>query len=208
MGAMLISKFVKSLVPRATSPPANDVTLQLVGPPAREPSPTKITTPQPSKYYQLGKQLAHSTRAPKLDPVIVKAMEEQVSAEALDETIPRFDRASFTDQRQLAEIESLDAELETIKDQCEIAEPEVRKREDDLAKCGGVRKYPAASPFFRWLATAAITLSVAPSIYGFFGGLFPLLKWVLAIGFGGAISLLIVTTILPDEQPAPEEEAK
>jgi hypothetical protein len=208
MTATLVNKFVKSFVRRPTPPPAKDTALQLVTVPALEPTPAKTPSAESSKYYVRGKQLALATRALKVDPLIVKALEEQVIADAVDETLPRFDRTNVTDQRQLAELEALDGELETVKYQCEIAEAEARKREDDLAKCGGVRKYPAAAPLFRWIATAAITLSVAPSIYGFFGGLFPLLKWILAVGFGGAISLLIVSTILPDDRPEPEEEAK
>ena len=81
-----------------------------------------------------------------------------------------------------------------------MAAAEERKRKDDLALCGGLRPYPAASPNFRWVAAAALTLSVAPSIYPFFGGMFALLKWVLAAGFGGSISLFMVTAILPDDR--------
>ncbi len=208
MGAMVISKFVKSFVGRPRPSTTTDVAPQLITVAARGPNPTQTSSGQPSKPYALGYELARQTRALKPDSAMLKALEEQVMALAVHETLPPFNLANLADKRTFARLEELDEELVRAMDDRDIAAAEVRKRSDDLAKCGGVRPYPVATSAFRWIATAAITLSVAPALYGFFGGLFPLLKWLLAIGFGGTISLLIVTAILPDDKPKDEENAK
>jgi hypothetical protein len=182
----------------------NAIVVQRAVTDSAEAKPAK--SPPRSDYYLAGDQIALVTRAQKIDQPILKALEERVGEHAVNSTVARFDAgASFTDGRKLMALEALDAEIETRDDATQLAFAEERKREDDLAKCGGSRPYPAASSLFRWVATTAITLSVAPSLYAFFGGIFVLLKWLLAIGFGGAIALFIVAAILPDEQPLPEE---
>ncbi len=189
-----LSTLFGGLVPR----PAKNAAVIEAQVRALEPASAK---PPPSNYYLAGRDLARQSRALKPDAQMLKLLEERVGEDALAAVLFRFDpAASFTDQRKLAQIEILGAELEAQKDAADLASAEERKRKDDLASCGGVRPYPAAGPFFRWVAAAALTLSVAPSIYPFFGGMFALLKWVLAAGFGGGISLFIVTAILPDDR--------
>jgi hypothetical protein len=197
---MKLPKFLKEFATMFHSPPAQPAKAPAaseIAPAAEETLPAK---PQRSPYFQLGYKMARDSGALKLDAAYLKLLEEQVGAQAEMQGVARFDHTSNpADRRKLEALDALDEEFETRQHDCEMAAAELRKRADEVAKLGGLRPLRAPTQEFRALAAIALTISLASTLYVFFGGLFALMKWTLAIGFGFAISMMIVAAILPDD---------
>jgi hypothetical protein len=211
-----IAKFLKT-VGRVLKPPTREPVPQPVLLPTPTPQaeprfiPAKVTVePEPptssrerliAKCHVMGKELARVTKGLKPDAVVLKALEERAVAISLAEILPSFGPAdNLIDRRTEARIAALDAELAEGDDECKIAAAHSRRRQEELAKHAPYTHRPAASDLFRWTAALGITISLAPTIHDLLSGMFPLLKWVVAMGFGASFALFIVVAILADEQ--------
>jgi hypothetical protein len=119
---------------------------------------------------------------------------------------PRSEQTDELDRDQLKQLNDRRDSLGRAEERLLNANVEVRKCEAALAALAPLGMYPMVSPAFRWTAVAGLTLSLAPAVHDLLPGIVdPLLVWILAIGFAGAVGALVILGILPD---SPEERTK
>lgn len=156
--------------------------------------------------YNRGYQTATASQAFKPDDLVLKGLENEAVGMALGEYRPEYDPAAHAGDRQMAARQSAREEaLKARTEELDIAISVARHRKDELAKAGILPPPPRVSDVLRWTSTSALTLSLAPTIHDVFAGLNdPLIAWLIALGFGSVVSLLMVTAILPN---GPSEKA-
>src|SRR5262249_30467630 len=149
-------------------------------------TPAKPETSQEqliARCFAFGQGIADATRVSKPDPVVLKTLEEKAMLFAIAATLPAYDpSANLGDRRTADRLGALDEELERAEADCEMAAAELRRRQDELPKRGRAAPRPSASPLLRWSAAVCITVSLAPTLHDLLVGMFPLLRWLIAIG--------------------------
>lgn len=210
----LLTYFRPGAKPAPTVPPPSETALPQIAGPRTEAAPLAKSTPEPmllppasvreqlvAKCRFLGREIARKTRAYKQDGVL-KGLEEQALALAISETLPTWEpEKNVFDARLQVQLARHDTDLEDAEADCKIAAAHARLRQEELAKLGSAEPRPTASATLCGAAVIGITLSLSPTIHDLLTGMFPLLRWLIAIGFGAAFALFIVAAILPDNQP-------
>jgi hypothetical protein len=150
---------------------------------------------------QLGENCMESTPSEN----VLEAAEIYACSEAERIARPPSPQTAELDSDLLNQLSERRADREKERVKALNANVEVRGYEAALADLPPLGKYPAVFPGFRWTSVAGLTLSLAPAVHDLLPGLFELLRWILAIGFSGAVGAMLIYGILPE---SPEERGQ